>query len=255
MGRGACTDMCTVTVISLEARGLRLVTNRDESRTRPPATPPRLVRLASGRVAVWPIDAQAGGTWVALSDLGLVLALLNSNPHPGETPTPGARSRGLIIPGLIAARGAEEAMAALSAQDLRDFAPFRLVAADTGRISDAQWDGARLSRAAGTLSPRCFASSGLGDAIVRPRLALFESWIADHGEGPDSQDEFHCYRWPGRGEISVLMERPDARTVSVTTVEWTAGLGGSMRYSDDAGIVTVRLNAPSPHPVGSGTGP
>jgi hypothetical protein len=34
-----------------------------------------------------------------------------------------------------------------------------------------------------------------------------------------AQDAFHHHQWPGRGELSVLMSRADARTVSITTVE------------------------------------
>jgi hypothetical protein len=52
---------------------------------------------------------------------------------------------------------------------------------------------------------------------------------AGGGPTPERQDEFHRYTIPGRAEVGVLMSRPDARTVSITTVE-TGPAGVQMQY-------------------------
>ncbi len=243
--------MCTVSVLPLldpsgVLAGVRIVSNRDELRTRAPSSPPswRRVRFDPARPtaggmsgeretrAIWPMDIEAGGTWIGASRDGLVLSLLNLN-LPGTPAGAGRVSRGLIIPSLIGAPDVADAIAALDAMPLPDFDPFRLVAIGahaserTPRVAEASWDGRRLRLSWHALAPMCFASSGLGDHLVTPRIALFESMVIERGATPALQDEFHGHRWPDRPEISVLMSRGDARTVSITSVEVAGGTSAS----------------------------
>jgi hypothetical protein len=224
--------MCTLSIIQVPApsgRGtpsLRIVCNRDESRSRPPASPPRwrAAEGADGVRAIWPMDMEGGGTWLGASDRGLVLSLLNLNQEPrfDARGVPGLRSRGLVVPALLGAESAEAAMSRLERLSLRHFAPFRLVAIGPGAaspIAEARWDRTRLDVRWHARTPLCFVSSGLGDHVAAPRLELFEDMVASAGPTPERQDEFHRYTIPGRSEVGVLMSRPDARTVSITTVE------------------------------------
>ena len=61
--------MCTVSVIHLPNGGYRVVHSRDEQRSRAPGTTPKehVLRAPDGSPvrAWWPIDPDAGGTWVA----------------------------------------------------------------------------------------------------------------------------------------------------------------------------------------------
>jgi hypothetical protein len=134
---------------------------------------------------------------------------------------PRRRSRGLVIPPLIGARSAAEAVEALDRESLESLAPFRLIATEVGSpaIADARWDGSGLMVAWHSGAPICFASSGLGDARVRGRLDLFEEMVVAPGATAARQDEFHRHTWPDRPEVSVMMSRPGARTVSVTRLE------------------------------------
>lgn len=224
--------MCTISIIQVPAsdgRGtpsLRIVCNRDESRSRPPASPPRwrAVDRDDSVRAIWPMDMEGGGTWLGASDRGLVLSLLNLNQEPRFDPrgVPGLRSRGLVIPELLGAPSAESAMGRLERMALRHFAPFRLVAIGANPdapIGEARWDRTRLDIRWHARTPLCFVSSGLGDHVAAPRLELFEEMVAGAGPTAERQDEFHRYTIPGHSEIGVLMSRPDARTVSITTVE------------------------------------
>ncbi len=97
--------MCTVTVIQRPGL-LRLVSNRDERRTRPTALPPSLTHVGGLRV-IAPTDPASQGTWIACSELGLALALLNVNPADADARVP-PRSRGTIIPALIGSRSLDE---------------------------------------------------------------------------------------------------------------------------------------------------
>ncbi len=245
--------MCTATIIPLGTDGFRLVMNRDELRTRPHALRPAALELESGIVAAWPTDAQAGGTWIAASDRGLVVGLLNGNPtpYPDLPPDDTLISRGLIVPSLVACDGAREAAERVGTLDVRRYAPFRLIAADRAVIADAVWDGSRLRVTRRSMRATCFVSSGMGDRLVTPRLGLFRRWLARHGETAASQNAYHQHRWDDRPEISVMMSRSEARTVSVTSVqvlhEERGGLANVlMTYRDDLGESEVRLDKASP---------
>ncbi|TVQ32380.1 MAG: hypothetical protein EA376_05795 [Phycisphaeraceae bacterium] len=221
--------MCTVTIIPIppdpgaadeELAGYRLATNRDERRDRQAGQPPRVHRTDAGR-ALWPIDAQAGGTWVGVSDRGLSLAILSSAPPERPAPPAPERiiSRGLIIPRLIDAATPEEFIDRLEAFPLDCFDCFHLVAVDHTGVINSSWDSRALRIARTELGPACYASSGLGDDRVRPRLRLFDEWRRRAPLTPELQDEFHGHAWPDRPEISVRMSREDALTVSTTVVE------------------------------------
>jgi hypothetical protein len=90
--------VCTLTVIPQTSGSVRIAFNRDESRTRPAGLPPSLQRIGS-RAAVMPTDPLSGGTWLAVNDAGLALAVLNVNPtdRARNAPKP-LRSRGAVIP-------------------------------------------------------------------------------------------------------------------------------------------------------------
>jgi hypothetical protein len=211
--------MCTVSVIARPGL-LRLVSNRDELRTRPAALPPALTTI-EGRSVVAPVDTASGGTWIACSDGGLAITLLNVN-LTGAPPGVPPRSRGEIIPGLIRSRSLDDIAAAAATLDTRLYAPFRLVAVQAGASEVLE-----IMPSTGTVrrtpldAPRMFTSSGLGDARVEgPRRELFDGIVVrGNGDVRARQDGFHAHRWSDRPELSVWMSRSDAWTVSRTVVE------------------------------------
>ncbi len=148
--------MCTVSWLPAPG-GYTLCFNRDERHTRGPALPPEH-RVAAGRAFLAPYDSDHGGTWLAVNDAGLTLALLNRyGPRRGTAMGP-ARSRGLVILELIGAGGVTAALQALERADLRHTAPFVLVALEPDRPPRlAEWDGAILAMA----RIRCLISSSI----------------------------------------------------------------------------------------------
>jgi len=253
--------MCTLSIISTAPGAFRIVMNRDEELTRAAAIAPawRDLPAGAGR-ALFPTDPQGGGTWIACvnaaapattSGSSLFLAVMNGNPDPRPPLPSGAQTRGNIIPRLIteslptgAAPDVWTTLARARELPLNRFAPFRLVA-----LSRVDWPAtekkpARLECKLGTLTwngknasedllnpalPRCFASSGLGDALVQCRLPLFAESVTP-APAAAAQDAFHAHQWPDRRHLSVLMTREDARTVSVTRVEVGAA-GVEMTYA------------------------
>jgi hypothetical protein len=194
----------------------RVAVNRDERRARAAALPPRLTTV-DGLTAAYPIDPDAGGTWVAASSAGLVFSLLN---EPGAAVAPGRRvSRGMVIPSLLAARSVHDVQAHAAALDPSRFAPFRLlVLGEEGSLELAN-DGTRLALGRSGPMPRLIRTSSSVNAceVRAARTRLFAEMVpagASH-----SQDAFHGHQWSDNEAASVLMVRPDARTVSRTVID------------------------------------
>lgn len=230
--------MCTLSVVSSPADAphclWRAVFARDELRARPPSGTP--VLHDGPTRALFPIDAAGGGTWLAVTERGLLLALLNQNPRPAATPAPTpqprARSRGSIIPTLLDCQSLAETRQALARLDPAGLSPFRLVAlcgsgadgpeGDGSGIVLASWTGRSFSvrRADAAGGPFMVCSSGLGDHVVRPhRHRLLARTLERLGPTARAQDAFHATHEPTRGQLSPMMARRDARTVSLCLVE------------------------------------
>jgi hypothetical protein len=233
----------------LESGALRIAFNRDESRTRPAGLPPQ-VRQFGGRAAVLPTDPLSGGTWLAVNDAGLVLAVLNGNPPDRDRNAPKPpRSRGEVIPSLLENDSLSTALGACGRLGYRDFAPFRLVLIGDGLVADVRWNGREpmvMSRLVGG-APQMFTSSGLGDHLVEGvRRELFDGMFAsDPASWEAAQHAFHRHRWPGREHLSVNMSRDTARTVSHAVIDLGA-VEAVLVYHPDAPdqpteLTTVRL--------------
>jgi hypothetical protein len=188
------------------------------------------------RRAVFPTDPDGGGTWVGVNIDGLIAALLNRTDSvraaAGQQGSGRlAGSRGAIVPHALEAATIDEAIDRIGLVANVPFAPFRLLLVQDRHLCivrgghDSQFHIERNPLTA----PFVAASSSLGDMLVEPpRRLLFERLLSDHRDGPlEAQTEFHRHRWPSHPEISVLMSRADARTVSCTQVDV---LGGSTRF-------------------------
>jgi len=211
--------MCTLSIIAPAPGTFVLAFNRDER----PHRGERAPAIATGvrRVAM-PSEIQSGGSWIAANDAGLAFALLNRN-EPG-VPDGGSDgpSRAEIVPHVAHAADLDEARRLLGEVVGRIHRGYRLVVTDGQRVLEAVGgSGAAEFRIEPLVRPFMRASSGLGDALVSgPRAELFESTVARLAppllEG--AQRAFHMHRWNDRRELSVLMDRREARTVSHTTI-------------------------------------
>lgn len=224
--------MCTVTIVTLKHREpapdalaacVRMACNRDELRTRPPASLP-VVRLFGDRRAIMPVDPVSDGTWIAVNDAGVAATLLNVNLVPrsqADSANRKIRSRGSIVPSLMHHARLSDAVRAARAIDPRSFPPFRLVILDDRETAEIHSDGQKIRGTRQTLrKPAFFTSSGLGDHLVdAPRRELFHTMFDNAVAAPDLQDRFHHHVWPDRRHLSVCMSRVEAETVNYTVVE------------------------------------
>ena len=218
--------MCTVSVLrapwSEPPAGVvlprwRVAFNRDERRSRRPGLPP-IVRDYEGVVAIHPVDPEGTGTWLAAMGVGLVFVLLNEPERP-ESAAGSFTSRGLVIPALLSARSLDEVATRLRRYPAERHRPFRLLVVSDAAVLEAVHGGVGLSVTRHEASARLIrTSSSVEPAETRQRRsALFDRMVPTPSVA--AQDRFHAHRWPLAPGASVMMARPDARTVSLTVVD------------------------------------
>jgi hypothetical protein len=210
--------MCTFSIVPLDG-GFRVMSNRDERFDRASAFQPRLEPLDS-RTVVMPIDPVGGGSWIGVNDAGLVAAVLNRHDRPSPS---GASfsSRGALVRRALGSESIEAALASVEALDPTRFQPFRLVLVQGSGIALVAGNSLEFADAEATLvGPMMFTASSRGDVFVDlPRRRLFECLMGQSDDRLRAQSLFHRHQWPGRQDISVLMERGNAATVSRTTID------------------------------------
>lgn len=216
--------MCTISVVPF-GDGVQVCCNRDEQRTRPRAVLPR-PRAAGDRLALFPADPPAHGTWIGVNDRGLIVGLLNRT-GPDDRPAVHSKrcTRGMVTRHALQAADLDHAVASVTALPLRAFDPFTVVIIQDGTIATVHNDGWTFGVSVEPLaSPVCFTSSSLGDArVMEPRLELFDRLVASARQPLLMQGTFHRHRWPDRPELSVEMRRDDAATLSRTWITVAAG--------------------------------
>lgn len=218
--------MCTVTWTH-EADGYQLLCNRDEKRSRLPASHPRLEK-SRGAAYLAPCDGDFGGSWLAVNSFGVSLCLLNGTASgvTSEVEAPAAqRSRGLLIRDLATARSQGDALTAIAGMDLTIYPPFTLVSLEPGMASSlVEWDGREMSVFLNAERFLPLVSSSVDPLGVRQRRAeTYQRLIRENGAcRSGALFSFHSSHSPAPGPYSPCMHRPDAETVSFSRVRVTA---------------------------------
>lgn len=214
--------MCTLSYL-LTDNGYELFFNRDEQRTRPIALPP-----TEHENALYPVDPQGNGTWLAVNKQGVSLALLNfyqACVPIGDDREQTFVSRGQLIPHLMAAIDSTErndsASTLLQALDLTIYQPFQLaifpknLTKSTAEVFFYQWDGKNLKL---TKQQQPFTSSGVNFAYIeKQRKNKFKELVCPKNATREQFKSFHLSQ-ENEGSYSVNMERFDAKTVSISHI-------------------------------------
>lgn len=220
--------MCTVS-FAPTARGFRLAMNRDEKKIRIRGLAPSILRTRH-RCAILPREPN-GGTWIALNDAGICLALVNWHAIE-RAPRGKIASRGLVIDALATVATLGNAAERLKQLPLPQLRPFRLlvVVARTRDLIEWRWDLRRLRRRKHAWQIGHWFSSGFDEAGAERERAE----ICAHAKSlnsPSGLRKLHRSHLPQRGPLSICMHRGDAATVSYTEVAVSARRV-TMRYAD-----------------------
>jgi hypothetical protein len=208
--------MCTVTFMPRK-NGYCLGMNRDEKLARPQGLPPKL-KVVKNRRVICPSEP-GGGTWIALNDFGVSLALINWYSVPKrvkDSPT----SRGEVVKAACAVENPRTMQAVLSALPLERINPFRLIAVfpAVGQIMEYRWELKNLGLNKCDWQPQQWISSGFDErAAQRERNRTFRQALAQKSAGRLTWlRRLHSSHAPQKGPFSTCMHRLDAATVSYT---------------------------------------
>jgi hypothetical protein len=213
--------MCTVTFIPA-GDGVYLTSNRDEQRNRSRALFP-YQSGGKGSAVLYPRDAAAGGSWIALKSCGDAGVLLNGAFTRHRREPVYRRSRGLVFLDIIGAMSPAEYF---GSTDLAGIEPFTIVLYSHGQLLECRWDGARkytLRLNAG--DPHIWLSATLYDAAdMRNRECCLQEWFVATPV-VDTQRILDFHRSVMRGEQSTVA------TVSITSIR-LAPRKASVTYVD-----------------------
>lgn len=229
--------MCTLTWKPLED-GYALFFNRDEQRARAAPRPPGIY-VREGVRFIAPIDPLGGGTWLAVNEYGVTVALLNHYP-PARPPGVPVMSRGSLVLAAAAAGSAAEAVDRMLAAKSGACAPFRWVAVDAMHTRLVLWDGMRVTHR--SLDPggeMLTSSSSRTVTVEAARHASLQSRLGSvRDAGVREIEQFHRHRDVDDPALGVCMSREDACTQSFSYVRIKSG-EAVLAYEASGGDVEV----------------
>lgn len=207
--------MCTLTY-RLTATGYEIFFNRDEQHRRDQALPPQMDRKLN---ALYPIDPVGKGTWLAVHQSGVSLALLNYYQAEKKNNTKQIKSRGEIILTLLSTPG--NIVEALKVMILTYYQPFQLcvflpgLSLSVSKVLFFQWDGKCLTELQQTIP--ITSSSVDYPEVYQARKNKFAQMVATSEPTSQQLINFHQSK-QSSGKLSVQMSRSDAKTVSFSHI-------------------------------------
>jgi hypothetical protein len=209
--------MCTVTFIPSK-KGVYLTSNRDEKNIRASAVYPDVYEFSTGNI-IFPKDADAGGSWIAVHQNGNAIVLLNGGLVEHTPMPPYRKSRGLIVLDLI---DDPEPYQAFITLDLEDIEPFTAIIWEHSTLYECRWDGnSRHTKKQDAAVPHMWSSVTLyTPEVIVKRGRWFADWLRKN-KYPSQDDILSFHQFTGDGDTSndLLMNRNgETFTVSITSV-------------------------------------
>ena len=200
--------MCTLSYLLTES-GYELFFNRDEQLSRELAIPPKCYKSPK---AIYPIDPQGKGTWIAMDEKGNSLVLLNyyqaMNNDKGKTYV----SRGQIILSLL--RNETPTTDGLKDFDLNRYQPFQLcffsehLSISSEKVESVIWDGKQLIQS--DIDLPITSSSINYRQVKQKRQSKFNQLVDLNAPKSEQLKEFH-YSKESLEQYSVNMLREEAK--------------------------------------------
>lgn len=239
-----------------EHAGYQVWFNRDERVERGDEIPPAEARTPSGVRYLAPTDSDAGGTWIAVNEFGVTVALLNGFTVSKGPTRSHYTSRGVLVRSLAGLKHLPELWARLSPAELAPFRPAVVCLLFPGqRPVVARWDGRDVEvDLDGTGQLPLTSSSYEQDDVRTYRRDLYQERVTTRAKGgaarPQDLEEFHAYVTPkGPTAMTPSMSREDSATRSHCAIDVRPG---NIRFAYQPGPphgtepVSV-INLRSPH--------
>lgn len=192
--------------------------NRDESRMRLEAEIPCRFET-SGISYLSPVDTDGGGTWIWANSQGVIGCLLN-NYQVKKEGAANPVSRGLLLKSLASRRDTESLFDAVKMTDLHMYRGFLIFGMDLNTHGLITWDYDNLQFSSeGDVHSPITSSGYLPEEIISHRKNLYNNrFDTVLSPSPEELFSYHTFHDPALPAYSVLMSRPDARTVSLSQV-------------------------------------
>ncbi|MGH1372674.1 MAG: NRDE family protein [Cellvibrionaceae bacterium] len=188
--------------------------NRDELKTREESGLQNKKR--NSVFASFPLDAEAGGTWIGLNSHGVSLALLNRYQAPSIRD---AYSRGNIISNAIFEGSSREIISYLKHLDTERYNPFNLLLVDGNKVTKFHWDREKYAWNSHVMtnSMMLTSSSERLEQVSDYRKTKFSQWL-DEYSNENPIDQYHLSQAPRRASDSVMMHRTLVHTKSIVQI-------------------------------------
>ena len=213
-------EMCTVTYLPKGPAGYIITSNRDEDKTRP--TLPVQGYTAGNKTLYYPKDERANGTWIAHEQDAFTLCLLNGANRPHIRKEHYRKSRGLVVLDFF---DYNDPLRFAQEYDLDGIEPFTLLMANAGgalaTLHELRWDEQRAELITHDAArPNIWSSVTLyPPPVIHAREEWFAEWLQQQESyTPDAALHFHHFAGDGTDTNSLIMNRGQRRTVSITCV-------------------------------------
>ena len=209
--------MCTVTYIPQPNRNFILTSNRDEAAHR---SPQNLTKTElHGVEMIFPKDAGAGGTWIATSNDGRVVCLLNGAFDKHKHQPPYRRSRGIMV---IDYFKYNSAVAFYEDYDFAGMEPFTFVLVGKNELHELRWDEKKVHLKELNTSGHYIWSSATLYTMDNQlkREGWFREWLENRKDfSLKAIQEFHLHGGEPDPWNGFIMNRMNlVQTVSITNV-------------------------------------
>ena len=213
---------------------ISLFFTRDESVHRPLAELPKLF-VENGVRFLMPKDPQGAGSWLAVNEFGLVIALLNDYQGQLKPITSSLRSRGLLVRALASCRSIDDAHSVLQAWPLALSQPFQLALVIDQRAELWRYNGSQAQLESSKLPPHLFSSGHVNAAeIIEARNRFVKTQVLDSDQALLALHR--CHEPVVLNELtepdlaySFCMHRDEARSQSLSQISLEQGVV-RMRY-------------------------
>ena len=228
--------MCTVSWFATES-GYELFFNRDESRKRLQASPPKLM-YSNDVEFISPTDEQAGGSWIVSNEFGITICLLNLYLNSGEPLINQPTSRGSIVRMLADIQQLDQVHSRLNQHELTQFLSFRVFVIDRKLNNQLYiWDGHSLDVEQNVHAPKS-SSSVDTQKVVETRKKRFVELGLDVSTDRKDFLEFHRGHEPDKN-YSVCVHREHTKTVSLSHIRVSEDRIDFDYYADSPCVTTV----------------
>lgn len=222
--------MCTVTFIPVKDK-YYITSNRDEKFSRQQALPPA-VYTVNGAKIMFPKDANAGGTWIALHENGNAAVLLNG-AFVKHIPQPSyKKSRGIIFLEIITAAIPSRYFSKINLEGIE---PFTIILLENNNLYECRWDATeKHCRQLKNYQPYIWSSATLYNAVIVKKREQWFAAFLNTNPTPSQESILHFHQFTGDGDSHndlQMVRNGFMKTVSVTGM-CIGQSNGSMEYGD-----------------------